>query len=478
MSNCNFTNNHAINGDNVNWLWTVTEFLNKYNQIHDYDYVLILRNGVGTPSNTIVLNKNGITISSQGNVTFDAKGKNLHFEVTGDNVLIEGITFRNFNLTEGNGAVLWSGDKGILKNCNFINNTGNIGGAVCWIGTNGNIIYSTFINNTANAAGGGICFDGANSTLTDSTFINNIAKQYGGAIYWYNSANGILTNCTFTGNTAGNDGGAIYWHVNGVNGTLTDSTFTDNSANRNGGAICWTGANGTLTHSNFINNAAANSAGGVYWASANSNISYSNFINNTAKTHDGGGASLVAPKITLTDSTFIGNTAAAYGGGIYGSCANGTITSSTFINNTARIYGGGIYFSGAATKVIVKNSIFTSNAINGEGNGGGIYWNSGYGTIISTTFTDNTANYGGGAIFWNYAGSMTNCTFNNTKWIKSNGIYARTNLTINGGKGIVDINNQGTLSGISIVVLNNETYYYPPNTNINLTNKNMHKLKT
>ena len=40
-------------------------------------------------------------------------------------------------------------------------------------------------------------------------------------------------------------------------------------------------------------------------------------------------------------------------------------------------------------------------------------------------------------------------------------------LNINGGTGIVDINNQGTLSGISIVVLNNETYYYPPNTNIN-----------
>ena len=70
---------------------------------------------------------------------------------------------------------------------------------------------------------------------------------------------------------------------------------------------------------------------------------------------------------------------------------------------------------------------------------------------------------------------MINCNFNNTRWIdskaKSNGIYTKYNLTINGGKGIVDIYNNGTLSGISIVILNNETYYYPPNTNINLADK-------
>ena len=61
---------------------------------------------------------------------------------------------------------------------------------------------------------------------------------------------------------------------------------------------------------------------------------------------------------------------------------------------------------------------------------------------------------------------MTNCSFNN-KWIKSNGIEIAEELIIKGGKGIVDIVTQGILSGASIVVLNNETYYYPPNSNIN-----------
>jgi len=80
------------------------------------------------------------------------------------------------------------------------------------------------------------------------------------------------------------------------------------------------------------------------------------------------------------------------------------------------------------------------------------------------------------------AGDIIDCEFSNIKWIKSNsksnGIFANKDLNINGGKGIIDISISGTLSGISIVVLNNETYYYPPDTNINLPNKNTHKLKT
>ena len=148
MTDCKFTSNNAVNGDNVYWRWTVDEFLNKYGQINDYDYVYIW-NGVGTPNSTIILNKKGITISSQGNVVFDGQGKNLHFEITGSDVLIEYLTFRNFNFTERGGAILWNGTRGILQNCNFNNNKGTYGGAVYWDGTDGVLSACTFINNTA-----------------------------------------------------------------------------------------------------------------------------------------------------------------------------------------------------------------------------------------------------------------------------------------------------------------------------------------
>ncbi len=98
-------------------------------------------------------------------------------------------------------------------------------------------------------------------------------------------------------------------------------------------------------------------------------------------------------------------------------------------------------------------------------------------TIIDSTFINNAANGTGGAAYLGNIATLTNCCFNNSKSInhKSNGIHTTNNLTINGGKGIVDILS-GTnfiISGTSIVVLNNATYYYPPNTNINFTKKNI-----
>ena len=102
--------------------------------------------------------------------------------------------------------------------------------------------------------------------------------------------------------------------------------------------------------------------------------------------------------------------------------------------------------------------------------GGGVCW--GYtGILTDSIFTNNTASNRGGGVNWFGSGSMSNCSFVNSNSVNSNGVYASNNLNIAGGNGIVYIFANTTLSGISIVVLNNETYYYPPNTNINLTNK-------
>ena len=122
---------------------------------------------------------------------------------------------------------------------------------------------------------------------------------------------------------------------------------------------------------------------------------------------------------------------------------------------------------------MLSNSIFSNNAAT---TAGGIYWSGSNGNISSSNFIDNTAKNDGGSIYCNIICFISNCTFNSklvNPTSKSNGIYAKNNLTINGGKGIVDIDSASDayLSGISIVVLNNETYYYPPNTNINLPNK-------
>ena len=357
MLYCNFKNNYANYGDNVYWVWNVEDFLNKYDQINDYDYVFI-RNGVGTPLHTIRLNKKGITIHGLStNVIFDAKGGNFHFEVTGDNVLIENLSFRNFNFTGNGGAMNWTGNNGTLRNCNFIHNSAGVcGGGVCWFGHDGTIMDSTFSGNTANQHGGGIFWSGANGILSGSCFDKNSVTMYhGGGVYWL-GANGTITECNFTNNIAKtNEGGGIFWW--GANGLLTNSIFTNNLAKTFGGAIFYGSINATIIDSKFINN-------------------------------------------------------------------------------------------------------------NATQNGGAIRWQGDNGILSGSTFISNNANRGG-AIDWTKVGHMIDCNFINSRSEKLNGIYADKDLNINGGSGIVYIFVNTTLSGISLVVLNNETYYYPPNSNIN-----------
>ena len=228
--------------------------------------------------------------------------------MTGDNVLIEYITFRNFNFTGNGGVIYWTGNNGNLKNCKFNNNTAKDGGVIYYYGGS------------------------ANDTISDCTFIDNKATSSGGAIFWI-----------------------------GPNGKIISSIFTNNNAKSNGGSICWGGAKGTILESTFTNNHANNVGGAIHCWVAN---------------------------ITLIDSTF----------------------------------------------------------------------------------NDNTAGNDGGAIYLDGSSLMVNCNFVNSKSQQSNGIYATKDLHINGGSGIVYILANTALSGISIVVLNNETYYYPPNSNINLPN--------
>ena len=196
---------------------------------------------------------------------------------------------------------------------------------------------------------------------------------------------------------------------------MSRSTFTGNTVigPDNGGGIYFGGINGRINDCNFTSNS-ANSGGGLFWFGADGILTASIFIDNIAKNN--------------------------VGGGLFWFGADGKVTDSTFKNNSAKQDGGGIRWSGAK------------------------------GTLSSSIFNDNTARYGG-AISWTIEGSMINCTFNNNKWIndnsKSNGIYIAREVNIKGGKGIVDVIINQTLSGTSIIVLNNETYYYPPNTNIN-----------
>lgn len=163
-----------------------------------------------------------LTIDGNGH-TIDAKGNSRIFSISGDNVVLENIVFKNAQYSSGNGgAIYWSGSNGKLINCTFINNVAENGGAVYWYGYKGNITDCKFTSNSADNQGGALYLY-SSFTITNSNFkdnkaeyggaiavgddysvsienssFNNNAADYGSAIKWYNSV-GTVNNCFFNG---------------------------------------------------------------------------------------------------------------------------------------------------------------------------------------------------------------------------------------------------------------------------------------
>ena len=139
----------------------------------------------------------------------------------------------------------------------------------------------------------------------------------------------------------------------------------------------------------FIGNHAG--AGGGIEVSSGLNVSNSTFVGNSAAGIGGAIAGNQGP-IAVSDSTFSGNSALS-GGGIY-AVELSTVRNSTFSGNSAD-NGGGIYTSGWASYAIeVSNSTFSDNSAVHDG--GGIYHRDGTVEVTNSSLADNQAASGGG----------------------------------------------------------------------------------
>ena len=372
--------------------------------------------------NGIIINRS-ITINGNG-ITIDGSNTARIFNITGNDVTINNITFIN-GRADGNtdsdrrgGAILWNGANGTLSNSTFNNNTAtDYGGAILWWDENGTISNSIFNNNNAKF-GGAIYRYGKNGTISNSTFNNNTATQTGGAILWLDE-NGTISNSTFNNNTAGSYGGAIRWFAE--NGTISNSTFNNNTATNGGGAFIWDGANSNISNSTFNNNTAGSYGGAILWNDMNGTISNSTFNNNNAT--NGGAILWWGENGTISNSTFNNNNA-TNGGAIRWDGKNGTISNSTFNNNTAGSYGGAIrWFAENGT---ISNSTFNNNNAT---NGGAIRWEGTNGTIINSTFNNNNAKIGGAIYWYSRYSNVSSCLFiNNTATDNGSAYYNNNNL--------------------------------------------------
>ena len=236
----------------------------------------------------LVINGNGFKIDG---------GKQVRaFNVQYDNVVLKNIIFEkckapsisisgsNYEYSQG-GAILWTGNKGVLDNCTFIScysyeytskpNGDSRGGAICWVADNGKINRCNFINcyctvynqkyKIFDIWGGAIYVRGNKVLISNSYFegcnVRSSSMQStcdGGAIYRYGS-NGVIDNCTFykcyasaSGDRSYSNGGAIAFYEN--YGKIINCNFDNNYAETSGGAIAVSADACTLENSNFKNN--------------------------------------------------------------------------------------------------------------------------------------------------------------------------------------------------------------------------------
>jgi hypothetical protein len=154
----------------------------------------------------------------------------------------------------------------------------------------------------------------------------------------------------------------------------------------------------TITASTFSGNSASESGGGIINA-ATLIITGCTFSANTAVDESGNGGGIENDgTLTITASTFSGNSARNGAGSIYneGTRALLTVTASTFSGNSVPAgFGGGI--NNAAGTVSVTGSTFSGNS---AADGGGISNLFGALTITASTFSGNSASNGGG--IYNY----------------------------------------------------------------------------
>ena len=280
----------------------------------------------------------------------------FYFLMMGISVSLNDLTVRNFGGPDphGLGAAIKVLNAPTLSLSNFVleDTTVNGGGEGAGISISQfcitlNITNSTFRNNVNNLrTGGAIAACGA-ITISNSSFIDNHCAEGGGGALFFRAAGGgnagdatvTISNSVFSGNTSGTDNGGA------------------------GGAIAANSAGTlTITKSLFVGNSTPqpNGSGGAIYNFMTTTITDSTFLNNSAR-H--GGATYSAGPLTVRNSTFSGNSTCCDGGAIrLDSPAD--FENVTIVGNSAP--GGGAAFFLEAASANIRNSIVAGNSPGGN----------------------------------------------------------------------------------------------------------------
>jgi predicted outer membrane repeat protein len=161
-----------------------------------------------------------------------------------------------------------------------------------------------------------------------------------------------------------------------------------------------------------------NNAYQIFEISSSSTVFISGLTLANGMTTGDGGAIFSSGTLTLTNSAFSGNSAVDLGGAIRNNAGMLMVVDSTFSGNYASSNGGAISSTGALT---VTNSTFSGNTGGYEAAGGaGAIYSTGMLTVTDSTFSENSGNYGGA--IYNFGSSVA---ANNNIFTNNSSQYGR-----------------------------------------------------
>jgi predicted outer membrane repeat protein len=298
---------------------------------------------------------------------------------------------------EGGGVFV---DGGLaLTGTQFINNTSNLHGGGAYAGT-ASLSGGLFRGNACTQPGcqGGALYVSTGPVSVNGTqFTNNQSQANGGALRGAGAT--ALKGGQLTGNLCSLDdcsGGAVYA---AGSLTLSGTQLTHDQSGSDGGAVAVTG---TLTLTNALVQANQctrfDCRGGGVFAGGTLALSGTQVISNSSGS-SGAGAFATGPA-TLAGGLFQVNActqANCSGGGLYAQ-ETLSLTATSFDGNSAFGDGGGAYAGGDAA---LAGGLFQNNACTQDGcRGGGLHAVQGL-SLSGTQFLTNTARAGGGGAFGN-----------------------------------------------------------------------------
>ncbi|MEO7261881.1 MAG: hypothetical protein ABI047_11610, partial [Jatrophihabitantaceae bacterium] len=260
-----------------------------------------------------------ITLTGAGQASTIINGNNASRVFDLDPSIVGGVTTSISGVTITNGAVTTFGGAGIIAG------SGNAGTKDTLTISNSTISNNDVNSATTNKYGGGLQFFGGSLTITNSTFSGNTSGSSSGSAVAYahqDVAAGeqlTITGTTFSGNSANasvaniNVGGAL--HLSGVSTapamTVTNSRFLNNTVVGSGtgiaqgGGLFSEGGSLTLTESTFTGNSVTGGAnrfgGGISVIGGTAQVHYNRITGNTAT--NGSGVSLGVASGATVDAT-------------------------------------------------------------------------------------------------------------------------------------------------------------------------------